>query len=280
MRGCVCNTHVPNKHSFFQSELLLVIEQPGAQRLLVCSSLQAAPLYSCVSGCPEKTLAMRRAAVRYQESQHVVAAMQAAVLARLEFWLDALTCRHVAPPEVQEQQQISYTCSCTHIASYAQAVIIMCNACDACGYKSSEVKGAGAISPKGRKITVQVQEAADLNRDVIKADSAALKIPEVDLEITSGTLGGLITTVEGLLVTVVEALRKMHSFQLGDSASQVLAWDSACILWCCKGAKGCLHSVCNWTCPGVVAGQQTCNPRVPWIQKRSCSREAFCLPCP
>ncbi|MCJ1461843.1 hypothetical protein MMC07_000442 [Pseudocyphellaria aurata] len=103
----------------------------------------------------------------------------------------------------------------------SQEVIIMCNACDACGYKSSEVKGAGAISPKGRRITVQVQQQADLNRDVIKADSATVSVPEIDLEVTSGAMGGLITTVEGLMVAIKDALQSLHSFQLGDSAAPV-----------------------------------------------------------
>ena len=38
----------------------------------------------------------------------------------------------------------------------------MCNSCDACGYKNSEVKGAGGISPQGRRIKLHVQEQDDL----------------------------------------------------------------------------------------------------------------------
>ncbi len=50
----------------------------------------------------------------------------------------------------------------------------MCDSCDTCGYKSSEIKGGGAISEQGRLITVQVTEQEDLRRDVIKADSAVV----------------------------------------------------------------------------------------------------------
>ena len=50
----------------------------------------------------------------------------------------------------------------------------MSDSCDVCGYKSSEIKGGGAISDKGRLITVQVTEQEDLRRDVIKADSAVV----------------------------------------------------------------------------------------------------------
>ena len=50
----------------------------------------------------------------------------------------------------------------------------MSDSCDVCGYKSSEIKGGGAISDRGRLITLQVTEQEDLRRDVIKADSASV----------------------------------------------------------------------------------------------------------
>ena len=39
-------------------------------------------------------------------------------------------------------------------------------------------------------------------RDVIKAETASLSVPELDLEVTTGVFGGLITTVEGLVAAV------------------------------------------------------------------------------
>ncbi len=42
-------------------------------------------------------------------------------------------------------------------------------------------------------------EQDDLRRDVIKSESADVTIPELDLHLGPGTLGGLVTTVEGLL---------------------------------------------------------------------------------
>lgn len=47
-----------------------------------------------------------------------------------------------------------------------------------------------------------MKEQEDLSRDVIKSDTAEVIIPEVDLHITTGSLGGLITTVEGLATSV------------------------------------------------------------------------------
>ena len=44
--------------------------------------------------------------------------------------------------------------------------------------------------------------AEDMGRDVLKSDSAGLSIPEVGLEMEAGSLGGVYTTVEGLLKKV------------------------------------------------------------------------------
>ena len=41
-----------------------------------------------------------------------------------------------------------------------------------------------------------------MGRDVLKSDSAGLSIPEVGLEMEAGSLGGVYTTVEGLLKKV------------------------------------------------------------------------------
>lgn len=40
---------------------------------------------------------------------------------------------------------------------------------------------------------------ADLKRDVFKSDTASLKIPEIELELGTGTMGGVYSNVEGLL---------------------------------------------------------------------------------
>lgn len=68
-----------------------------------------------------------------------------------------------------------------------QEVVIMSNACDLCGYRSSDIKAGGGVSEKGSHIILDVSEQADLRRDVIKAESASISIPEADLEVTTGT---------------------------------------------------------------------------------------------
>lgn len=49
--------------------------------------------------------------------------------------------------------------------------------CEHCGAHSTEVKTGGALSSKGRKMTLNVTSEDDLRRDVFKSDSAYLSIP-------------------------------------------------------------------------------------------------------
>eukprot|EP00884_Botryococcus_braunii_P018349 jgi/Botrbrau1/5198/Bobra.0172s0066.1 len=94
----------------------------------------------------------------------------------------------------------------------------MSDSCDTCGYRNAELKGGGGIPPKGRRITLRVEKDEDLRRDVIKAETASVSIPQLDLYVSTGTSGGLVTTVEGLVNSVSEALKRTQNFQLGDSA--------------------------------------------------------------
>jgi zinc finger protein len=45
-------------------------------------------------------------------------------------------------------------------------------------------------------------------------------IPELDLELAGGTLGGMVTTVEGLVTQIRESLARVHGFTFGDSMEE------------------------------------------------------------
>ncbi|XP_004293742.1 PREDICTED: zinc finger protein ZPR1-like [Fragaria vesca subsp. vesca] len=132
--------------------------------------------------------------------------------------------RYSAPEEVMTFPSTCGTCTAkcetrmfvTNIP-YFQQVIVMASTCDACGYRNSELKPGGRIPDKGKKITLCVKNVKDLSRDVIKSDTAGVKIPELELELGSGTLGGLVTTVEGLITKLCESLERVHGFSFGDS---------------------------------------------------------------
>jgi len=91
--------------------------------------------------------------------------------------------------------------------------------CKKCGYKSNEVKGGGAIPDKGKKVTLKATRHEDLSRDVLKSETSSIAIPEVEVEMQEGTLGGKFTTIEGLLHNIVDDLKK-SSFQMGDSTER------------------------------------------------------------
>lgn len=78
--------------------------------------------------------------------------------------------------------------------------------CTHCGYKDNEVKSTGEMSEKGKKIILKVEKIEDLERDLFKSESACVKIPELGLEMSTGTLGSFYTTVEGLLDKIYDNL--------------------------------------------------------------------------
>ncbi|KAF9082665.1 nucleolar zinc-finger protein [Mortierella sp. AD031] len=85
-------------------------------------------------------------------------------------------------------------------------VIIMSTTCDECGYKSNEVKAGGPVSEYGKRIILKIEDTEDMSRDILKSETCGLSIPEINLELNSGTLGGRFTTVEGLLRQVHDEL--------------------------------------------------------------------------
>ncbi|XP_020976764.1 zinc finger protein ZPR1 [Arachis ipaensis] len=135
--------------------------------------------------------------------------------------------RYTAPEEVMTFPSTCGACATkcetrmfvTNIP-YFQEVIVMASTCDSCGYRNSELKPGGRISEKGKRISLHVKNVNDLNRDVIKSDTASVKIPELELELASGTLGGLVSTVEGLITKINESLQRVHGFTFGDSLDE------------------------------------------------------------
>ncbi|KAL4463403.1 hypothetical protein ABPG72_017124 [Tetrahymena utriculariae] len=106
---------------------------------------------------------------------------------------------------------------CTTSIPYFKELIVMSFLCQFCGTKSTEVKPGGEISKQGKTITLQIQSVEDLKRDLFKSETCSLVIPEIELELEYGTLGGVYTTVEGLLEKIEDNLLDNNPFA-GDSA--------------------------------------------------------------
>nr|UOP57077.1 putative zf-zpr1-domain-containing protein [Thecaphora frezii] len=107
---------------------------------------------------------------------------------------------------------------------YFKDIIIMSTNCEACGYKDNEVKSGAAISEKGRKLSLRVEDAEDLSRDVLKSETAGFAIPEIDLHLAPGTLGGRFTTLEGLLQQVYDELSE-RVLMRGDSSREATTFE-------------------------------------------------------
>ena len=78
--------------------------------------------------------------------------------------------------------------------------------CSHCHFKNAEVQTAGEIQQRGIKITLRVEGAEDLSRQVVKSDSAVFRVEDIDLEIPPGR--GQLTNVEGILSMVAQDLEQ------------------------------------------------------------------------
>lgn len=120
------------------------------------------------------------------------------------------TCPHCYKP--------AETDMCTVDLPHFKEVIIMSLLCEECGFKSNEIKAGGAIPKFGAKITLRVTCSDDLEREVLKSDTAGIEIPELELKLDEGGLDGLYTTVEGLLNKMRDRLKSANPFGSGDAA--------------------------------------------------------------
>jgi zinc finger protein len=106
---------------------------------------------------------------------------------------------------------------------FFKKIVLMCSYCESCGVKSAEVKSGTGIEEKGLRYTLKITDASDLNRDMLKSDTASFEIPEIDFYMNAGTLGDKFTTVEGLLKDLKDNLFQVSPFSQGDSETQAKA---------------------------------------------------------
>lgn len=90
---------------------------------------------------------------------------------------------------------------------YFKQVIISATSCDACGYRTNDVKTGGEIPDKGQRIWLQIRGPQDLSRDILKSETCLLEVPECKVQVVPGTMAGRFTTVEGLLTQIRDDLR-------------------------------------------------------------------------
>lgn len=91
---------------------------------------------------------------------------------------------------------------------FFKEIIVSSFSCANCDWSDTEIQSAGRIQDQGVCYTLKVKTKQDLNREVVKADSAVTKIPELDFEIPPFTQKGSLSTVEGLLDRTVAGLEQ------------------------------------------------------------------------
>ncbi|XP_071350694.1 zinc finger protein ZPR1 [Trachinotus anak] len=91
---------------------------------------------------------------------------------------------------------------------FFKEIIVSSFSCGNCGWSNTEIQSAGRIQDQGVCYTLRVKTKQDLNREVVKADSATTRIPELDFEIPPFTQKGSLSTIEGLLDRAVAGLEQ------------------------------------------------------------------------
>uniref|UniRef100_A0A8C7Q0Z9 ZPR1 zinc finger n=1 Tax=Oncorhynchus mykiss TaxID=8022 RepID=A0A8C7Q0Z9_ONCMY len=92
---------------------------------------------------------------------------------------------------------------------FFKEVIISSFTCPNCSWSNTEIQSAGRIQDQGIAYTLKVKsKQVDMNREVVKADSATTRIPELDFEIPPYTQKGSLSTIEGLIDRAVAGLEQ------------------------------------------------------------------------
>jgi len=93
-------------------------------------------------------------------------------------------------------------------------VLLSSFSCDHCGHQDKSVRPAGTIQEKGSKYTLRVDNEKDLQRQIVRNDTAVLRIVDLDVEMPTG--GSELTNIEGTLLRIStdlengQASRKEH----------------------------------------------------------------------
>uniref|UniRef100_A0A8B9R761 Zinc finger protein ZPR1 n=1 Tax=Astyanax mexicanus TaxID=7994 RepID=A0A8B9R761_ASTMX len=91
---------------------------------------------------------------------------------------------------------------------FFREIIISSFTCPHCHWTNTEIQSAGRIQEQGVSYNLKIKCKEDMNREVVKTDSATTRIPELDFEIPAFTQKGSLSTIEGLLDRAVAGLEQ------------------------------------------------------------------------
>ncbi|KAJ6239741.1 ubiquitin carboxyl-terminal hydrolase [Anaeramoeba flamelloides] len=92
-------------------------------------------------------------------------------------------------------------------------IIIASFDCPHCDFKNNEIQFAGTFAEKGCKITLEVSDKKDMDRQIIKSEYATFTIPEIEFEMTAEVRKGQLNTVEGFLTNALNSLEYTNKEQ-------------------------------------------------------------------
>jgi len=91
---------------------------------------------------------------------------------------------------------------------FYREVIISSFSCPHCHYQNSEIQSASEIQMKGLEIKFRVTRPEDINRQIVKTDTAMFKIEELNFEIPAKSQKGTLSTLEGIIQRTIDGLEQ------------------------------------------------------------------------
>ncbi|CAL1530054.1 unnamed protein product [Lymnaea stagnalis] len=118
-------------------------------------------------------------------------------------------------PEITEMESLCINCEEQGVTRifltkipFFREVVVSSFACDHCGNKNAELQPCGKIQDRGLSYKLNVATVRDLNRQVVKSESAVIGIPKLDFEIAAGK--SCLTTIEGVIDQTIEGLEQQQ----------------------------------------------------------------------
>ena len=88
------------------------------------------------------------------------------------------------PPEIESMCMNYHQNGMTRLLltkiPFFKEIIVSSFSCPHCQWANTKIQSAGRIQDQGICFTLQVKTKEDLNREVVKADSATTRIPELE----------------------------------------------------------------------------------------------------
>ncbi|KAL8654556.1 MAG: hypothetical protein Q9210_001428 [Variospora velana] len=94
---------------------------------------------------------------------------------------------------------------------YFREIILTSFSCSQCGASNTDIQSAGQIQERGAKYSLKVTESDDLERQIVKSDTAVFRLEELDIEMPPGH--GQLTNIEGILLEILKDLESGQRYR-------------------------------------------------------------------